>query len=303
MNGYGLPVDRLALQRAARRWIWALTGALAGLLGVLGWEADVWAQREQLQQLLQGLRSAARAPAAASSAPPPSMDLIDRLPTHSSASRLGLDLQSGLASLGLQVLALRPQALQTGGPLPSQAMVVHLQGRWADFGHAWTTLVDAGPVWTIDRLTVVPDASAGTLQWEGVWRAWLRPDAAAEQAWPVGWVTAPRPGGSAGRDPLVSAVSARTGPALEASEAAAAALPTDPRQWPLTSVRLVGVWQQADQALAVLSAGPHWVALGTGASLALEGYRVKAIHPESVELQPLKGGGLTQVLRLERGLP
>lgn len=300
-------MDRLALQRTARRWahrwIWALAAALAGLLGVIGWQADVVVQREHLQQQVQGLRAAA--PAASTPGPAPSArrDLIDRLPAQSSASRLGLDLQTGLASQGLQVLALKPQALHSGQPLPSQALALRWQGRFGDFGHAWASLVDAGPVWTIERLTVVPGLSAGTLQWDGVWRAWLRPDAAAPQAWPALWETSPGPAGVAGHDPFVPAVSAAAASGVGTSDAVPPGLPADPRQWPLAAIRLAGVWQQADKAQAVLSAGPHWVVVGAGTGLALEAYRVKAVHPDSVELQPLKGGGLTHVLRLERGWP
>lgn len=303
MRGFRLNLDRPALQRAARRWIWALAVVMAGVVGVFWWNADVIEQHSQLQHKVQGLQGVARPVVSAALALPAGLNLIDRLPAQSSASRLGLDLQHGLEPQGLQVLALRPQALQTGLPLPSQAVAVRLQGRFSDFSQAWTALVDAGPVWTLDRLTVVSSLPAGQLQWDGVWRAWLRPDAAAEQAWPAGWGTSPRPGLPAGKDPFVPAVSALAGPAVSASDLAPAALPADPRQWPLASIRLVGVWQQADSMQAVLSAGPHWAALGAGARLAQEGYRVKAVHPESVELQPSKGGGLVHILRLERGWP
>lgn len=303
MTGFRWQVDRPALQRAARRWVWALAGAMSGAVGMIGWDADVIEQHSQLQRKVQGLQGVARPVVSAVLALPAGLDLIDRLPAQSYASRLGLDLQHGLEPQGLQVLALRPQSLQTGLPLPNQALALRWQGRFSDFSQAWTALVDAGPVWTLDRLTVVPSLPAGQLQWDGVWRAWLRPDAAAEQAWPAGWVTSPRPGLPEGNDPFVPAVSTLAGPALSASDAAPAVLPADPRQWPLASVRLVGVWQQADRVQAVLSAGPHWVALGVGDQLAQEGYRVKAVHAESVELQALKGGGLRHVLRLERGGP
>jgi len=303
MRVFRLNLNRPALQRAARRWIWALAGSMAGMGGMLWWNADVIEQHSQLQRKVQGLQGVARPVGSAVHALPAGFDLIDRLPAQSSASRLGLDLQNGLESQGLQVLALRPQALQTGLPLPSQAVALRLQGRFLDFSQAWTALVDAGPVWTLDRLTVVPSLPAGQLQWDGVWRAWLRPDAAAEQAWPVGWVTSTRPGLSLGNDPFVPPGSALAGPAVNASDVAPAALSADPRQWPLASIRLVGVWQQADRVQAVLSAGSHWVALGVGARLAVEGYRVKAVYPELVELQPPKGEDLVHILRLERAWP
>lgn len=304
MNGFLRRFNGAALQRAARRWIWALAGALVGVTTVLGWDADVIERHSQLQQQVQGLQSAARPASAAAVARPAGLDWVDRLPAQSAASRLGLDLQSGLAPHGLQVQALRPQALQAGVPLPSQAVALRWQGRFVDFAQAWSSLVDAGPVWTLDRLTVVPSLPTGQLQWDGVWRAWLRPDAAAEQAWPAGWVTSSRPGLPLGHDPFAPVVSALASPAAAAaSDVGGATWPADPRQWPLASVRLVGLWQQAGSVHAVLAAGPHWVVLGAGDRLALEGYRIKAVHAESVELQPLKGGGWVHVLRLERESP
>ena len=290
-----------ALERAARRWGWALAAALLGMGGVLWWGADAIEAHSQLQQQVQRLGGSAKAESRVSSTLPDAPDFMVHLPAPGSADHLGLALQEGLLAQGLQVLAMRPQALQTGGPLPSQPVALRWQGRFSDFSQAWASLVDAGPVWTLDRLTVVPGASADQLQWDGVWRAWLRPDAATEQAWPAGWVTSPRSGLTEGFNPFVTAASVSASEAMAAEAETSAALPADPHQWPVSAIRLVGVWQQADRVQAVLSAGAHWVVLGAGAPLAREGYRIRAVYPESVELQPRRSAEPVRVLRLEGG--
>jgi len=290
------------LVRAARRWAWSVGGVIAGGAMVLGWDVDVYEQHEQLQQKVQALKEAAPPVVAQPAVANPSQGapaLIDHLPAQGDAASLWLALQKGLAQQELQVLALRPQALQPGAALPSQAVALRLQGRYADVAIAWQSLVDAGSVWTLDRMTVTASGPAGQLQWDGLWRVWMRPDAAAEQAWPSAWRLAAGRNVSPVADPFASGLPTVAALAPGASEPVSAALSSDPRQWPLAAVRLLGVWQQGESLQAVLGAGAHWVVLGPGARLALEDYRVKTVHPDAVELQPRHGLGAVQILRLE----
>ena len=292
---------RALLLGGLHRWAWALAACLAGLGLVMVWAMDEFEAHAQLRQKVQALQDVspgARAPAGkvstarearASDAPA----LIERLPDVRDAPGLWLVLQKGLQQQGLQLEALRPQALQEVGPLPSQAVAVRMQGRYSDMASAWASLTDAGPVWSLDRLSVSVSGSTGHLQWDGVWRVWLRPGPASGDAWPAHWDAAARRGSAGLADPFV----VELGRAPNASEPAW--LSADPRHWTLDQTRLLGVWQQDGRWQAVLAAGPHWAVLGPGASVAQEGYRIQTIHPDSVALQALKPPGGVHMLRLQ----
>ena len=296
-------LSRPGLERLARRWAWALAGAGvgAGLVAVSAWETyeehGLWLQKVQS---LRAAYSAVPTPSTASHpAAPDAATLVDRLPAQRDVAALWLTLQQGLVQRGLQVQSVRPQAFLPGSGLSSQAVALRFQGRFVDGVQAWVSLVDSGPVWTLDRLTVTPGAQPGQLQWDGVWRVWLRPDAPSAQAWPALW--APSSGrGSAGVDPFVAATALALQPG--ASEPLPSELAADPQHWPLAHIRLLGVWQQGERLQAVLGVGPHWTVLGPGARLALEGYRVKTVQPDAVELQAITGRGSVHVLRLEGAL-
>lgn len=306
------------LRLAARRWAWAAAGAVAAALLMFAWQLEVYEAHAQMQhsvQSLQGQALQAKPPAVPASA---DTDLatrsqasawLARLPTVQDAAGLGWVLQKGLQQQGLQVLSLRPQPVQEGGPLASQALALRLQGRFADVAHAWAALVDAGPVWTLERLSATPSAPGGHLQWDGQWRVWLRPDAPHAQAWPALWPAGDRPRLGTAADPFVPVpavgVSVSAPPASAAQDSASAPVPVspDPRQWPLAQIRLWGVWQQGTRAQAVLGAGEHWAVLGTGARLALEDYRIQTIHPDALELQPMRRPGTVHVLRLQGATP
>jgi len=68
-----------------------------------------------------------------------------------------------------------------------------------------------------------------------------------------------------------------------------AVLPDDPQQWPLSRIRLAGLWQQGSERLAVLSAGTHWARVTLGQRVTLEGHRVVSITDEGVLLRLGKG--------------
>jgi hypothetical protein len=299
-NGASLPT-RQTLLRMARRWGWALAGAGAGACLTLGWCWEIYEAHGHWQHKVQALRqellrAGGNQPGNVAASAPEAEALLDRLPAQRDAADLGLALQQGLSQRGLQVQALLPQALQATAPLASQAFALRMQGRFVDVAQAWSSLVDAGPVWTMERLSVTPGAQAGQLQWDGVWRVWLRPDAPSAQAWPASWTRNAQHAG-VGMDPFAATpvMALQSG----ASGPLSAEIPFDPQQWPLVQIRLLGVWQQGDHLQAVLGAGPHWAVLGPGARLAREAYRVQAVQADAVVLQAAAGRGPLHVLRFE----
>lgn len=299
-SGAALPT-RQTLLRMARRWGWALAGAGAGACLTLGWCWEIYEAHGHWQHKVQALRqellrAGGKQPGTVAASLPETGALLDRLPAQRDAAGLGLALQQGLAQRGLQVQALRPQALQSTAPLASQAVALRMQGRFEDGAQAWSSLVDAGPVWTLERLSVTAGGQVGQLQWDGVWRVWLRPDAPGAQAWPALW-TRHAHHARVGGDPFVTTPA--MAPQSGASEPVHGEIPPDPQQWPLVQVRLLGVWQQGDRLQALLGAGPHWTVLGPGARLAREAYRIQAVQADAVVLQAAVGRGPLRVLRFE----
>ena len=56
-----------------------------------------------------------------------------------------------------------------------------MQARYENWAGAWTSLVRLGPVWSMDRLRVVPSADKQSVDIEVVWRAWFNPGRAGSQ--------------------------------------------------------------------------------------------------------------------------
>ena len=75
-------------------------------------------------------------------------------------------------------------------------------------------------------------------------------------------------------------------------------LSDDPQQWPLARLRLLGLWQQGPERLAILAAGPHWVRVSPGQRVTREGHRVVAITDAGVSLRLAQ----TPLLQLGWGL-
>jgi Tfp pilus assembly protein PilP len=81
--------------------------------------------------------------------------------------------------------------------------------------------------------------------------------------------------------------------------ASTAALYADPAQWPVERVRLLGVWHQAQEAHAILAAGPHWVRVRVGQQVG--DHWLGSIHAQEVHL--LAGQGTVKVLGLAKATP
>lgn len=74
---------------------------------------------------------------------------------------------------------------------------------------------------------------------------------------------------------------------------------TNPAQWPLEHVRLLGVWHQSQEAHAILAAGPHWVRARVGQQVA--GHKIDSIRAHEVHL--LASQGAVKVLGLTKDTP
>lgn len=332
------PVWQRALGRAFWRARFVLPGALAGF--VLAWlagqdlldehlqvaqsveqlTAQLTAQQTNPQTAQPATQRASDAPVAASSslvlpeAPPAG---LERLPGQQTVARVWPALQQQLSQQGLRVTSMRPLPEPLAAPLPSQGVAVHMSGRFADWQQAWNRLSAAGPVWSVDRISVVPQAAmtpgddgAGDVQIDAVLRVWLQPGQDGPGAWPADEANLPvrsvSPLAASQLAPGLFAparsVAGVPGPQLAASAAPAAplaVLPADPQQWPLATIRLAGLWQQADERQAVLVAGTHAVRVAAGQRVGQEGLRVEAVLPDSVRLRTAQGA--LHVLKLERG--
>ena len=208
------------------------------------------------------------------------------------------------------------------GRLSSQAIEVRLQGRFEDWSRTWAALTQAGPLCVIEQIRVAATGEPAEVQIDAVLRLWMRPGQ-EEGAWPGLANALPLAATSSSSSSSSSSAARRAGPrggalfvpsqtlaepaqttgvdagglpvAPDASLAGAKAVPVtevlseDPQQWPLAQVRLLGLWQQGSEHLAILSAGPHWAKVSHGQRVTLEGHRVAAITDQGVRLQLAQG--------------
>jgi hypothetical protein len=269
------------------RWRVMLVAGLLGL-GVSGWlagpdsEAMEALEHEvvQLQSRLQG----ASPPRVARNTPEP---VVQHWPGSGDGATAWPWLQQKLQAQSLQVLALRPQAITTVQGLPQQTVLLRLQGRWRD----WLALERAfdahAPWWAIDQWQVVP-AGTGSAEvrielqarW-GLWPPGLQGATPVAQVWPTWSVDGDASGAQAELFGLPSPVPSAA--VAQASEALVA-WPSDPRQWPVRDLRLLGVWWQEGTVHAVLGKGLNQVQLAPGQRVGLEGYRVRRVSGAGVEL-------------------
>ena len=271
-----------------RQGLVLLLAALLGLV-VAGWwstpDAQTWeAVDQEVTQLQTRLQSAAgRALSPESSA----QDLLLDVPGQHETDALWPWLQQRLRAQGLQTQALQPQAMATVQGLPEQAVRLRLRGRWRDW-LAFEQAMDAHvPWWTVEHWQVVPDgAKPGEVRIELQARLGLLPPALqagrrAIGAWPA-WSVVPMAPGA----PLFDRPSARpVAHAVQAVPDEHRVWSADPRSWPVRALRLLGVWQQAGSAHAVLGLGQEQVTVKPGQQVGIEGYRVRRVQADAVELQ------------------
>jgi hypothetical protein len=308
---------------------WGLGSAVLGACAVVLVHLDVTDAYIQADEAMERLRQqkvdlAPSSPLKAEDAEHSQRDALARLPGQAQTSRIWLDLQHALSQQGLRVVALRPvspqvqriapgrasPAASTAPTVPSQAVSLRVIGPFARWAQAWAAFTEAGPVWTIDRISIVAQVDSQDVQIDAVLRVWMRPGESTWQAWPGhdGPVDGPTDGARklprqvpVQAAPLFAqptpklAQAGATGSGTGSGEAVQPAAPTspdlpeDPERWPLARVRLAGVWQQGTDRQAVLVAGPHWARVRPGQRVTLEGHRVQAITSEGLTLRAARG--------------
>ena len=319
------------LERWLRRWGFAVSGWVVGLSGVWLAQTQVSEDHASALQAVERLhQQLAALPAGLSTSPEKpfateQQNMLTSLPVQARQGQIWVDLQQVLTAGGLNLLSLRPLpptlAQASAARLPSQAVAVRLLGRFEDWSRVWAVFTQAGPVCSIDRISMAATAHPEEVQIDAVLRLWLRPgDVGVQaQAEPEGaWdrLTWPEPshsgrsgvtlfaqvrrvGAPSGGDAMrlaestdasaTGASGATAGAAVAATVPVADALPEDPRQWPLARVRLTGLWQQWADRQAILSAGPHWARVRQGQRVTQEGHRVAAITEAGVSLRLAQG--------------
>lgn len=319
------------LERWLRRWGFAVSGWVVGLSGVWLAQTQVSEDHASALQAVERLhQQLAALPAGLSTSPEKpfateQQNMLTSLPVQARQGQIWVDLQQVLTAGGLNLLSLRPLpptlAQASAARLPSQAVAVRLLGRFEDWSRVWAVFTQAGPVCSIDRISMAATAHPEEVQIDAVLRLWLRPGDVGVQAQAepeVAWdrLTWPEPshsgrsgvtlfaqvrrvGAPSGGDAMrlaestdasaTGASGATAGAAVAATVPVADALPEDPRQWPLARVRLTGLWQQGADRQAILSAGPHWARVRQGQRVTQEGHRVAAITEAGVSLRLAQG--------------
>lgn len=306
--------------RNAARWFrprrFVGVGALAGA-GMAWLVGD-----DQIQDHLQVADSVARlavqvastrpvAPVPTQKEPGPIVAQVQTLPGQQTVTRVWPDLQQSLTSYGLRVAAMRPlpepETHPSAFPWPSQAVAVRMTGRFVDWQQAWADLSAAGPVWSMERLSVTPQnlsalprplTPVAGVQVDAVLRVWLQPGPDGPNAWPMSRATGAAVlaqnrdevfGLALGHVANVPQDLAAAAGSMSQVSGSLAVLPADPVQWPLARVRLAGLWQQGGQWQAVLAAGPHVVPVRLGQRIAQGGWRIEVVQSASVRLRSAQG--------------
>lgn len=300
------------------------------------WESEVQVHDLEAKLNAQGQGHDKRTPNPAALntplGPPPVMAWW---PLQGHQSKVWPQLERLMAQHGLRLLSLRPEPPSLVGAWPSQAVALRLQGRFDDWVAVWAALNARGPTWGLERLRITPQE--GGVAIDAVLRMWLAPLATAtakpaEATEPLElmpghaqfalsagagapvFVPTPLPPATATgvatelrhEDPLPPA----TGTALRSntlttksrtSASPIVSLSPDPAHWPLDQVRVAGVWQQAQGAQLILTAGPHWVRARVGQRIGPDGHVVYSIHTDEVHLRAAQGP--VWVIGLEKAKP
>ena len=302
-------------RRIYRRWVYACAAFFAVLLVFGLWQIESLEELWHVQSVLSESRAQVAAQPrdlvlASSSARGDATQALTQslahLPGSSSRSLLWPALQQSFERHRLVLLSLQPVSDAVAAPLPSQAVALRLRGRFDDWGRAWTALSEGIPVWTMERVHITPQAHAPWVEIDVLLRVWLRADQDGEKAWRGESVSNPvstqEPavffhGASSGSGSAKSLVSSGLDGALAAPQAAAQDSP-DPMHWPITGLRLLGIWHGPETAYAILAVGPHWISAQVGQRVSQEGHRLVAIGDQAVSLRA--GMEPLRVLRFEK---
>lgn len=270
-----------------RRWLVMLGASWLGL-GMSGWllspePAAMEALESEVAQLQSRLQTAS-ALSLSRTTPAP---VAQHWPEPGDGAAAWPWLQQAMQAQGLQVLALRPQAVTSVKGLQEQTVLLRLQGRWRDWLMLERALAAHAPWWVIDQWQIVP---AGTTPAEvridlqarwGFGPPGLQGVTSAPRIWPMWSATEEM---AEAETLLFGLPSSVPSAAVAAASEAVASGPSDPHAWPIREWRLLGVWWQGGSAHAVLGHGLNQVKVVTGQRVGLEGYRVRRVGGAGVEL-------------------
>lgn len=273
---------------AGARELWGLAGlaallALGSVVGLMAPDtpdlAALQAQVERLQQRLSGV------PPLRQTTAPQGQTAAIAWPGAGDVDRVWPWLQHRLQAQGLQLLSMRPQAVARQGEEPLHEVVLRLQGRWQDWRAVEHALHACAPWWQLDHWLFLP-TGAEEIRMDLHVRLGLQAEAAAGTdgaAWPLPlWPQGPAPQAAA-VDPFVQTRARQPAQPPDASPSASS-MPDDPRQWPVSAVRLQGLWWTRGAAHAVLSAGEAQQVLTVGQPIGREGYRLHTVQADGVLL-------------------
>ena len=311
----------------ARRWAWALgAGLTAWGLGV--WlHAPTWLEHAQAKQDVAALQAQlAAVPTRQTTQQGVAADpALWPLPRPDQLGPMWTLLPSALAPYRVRLLTMQPVQEAMTASLPSQAMALRLQARFENWAGLWAVLAQMGPVWSMDRLRVVPSTGGEGVDIELVWRIWFRTEEATRPANGVAsnglaWALANPQGSEARggmggasvfesvRSPAEVKAVAEAKPLKEAAVVPGTlALPQDlvfanePERWPVLPMRLVGILRHGQQVEAVLANDRHWWRAQVGRQISLEGHRVWRIGHDDLQVRDPQGR--IQTLKMEARTP
>jgi len=283
-----------------------LLGGLAGV-GIGGWfwqdETTALAQLQDEVQALHVLQARRPASEAQALAVPPAQPLAADAPAAAQALQVWAWLQQGLQVHGLQLQSLRPGALEQPAGLPSQTVVLAVQGRWQDWLAFERRLGLLAPWWASEQWQVLaledrPEADdVVQVQWHArmAWRptpAVALPPTEVQAgahlpAWPA-VVAGLAPVGGMGQD---AGVGVGVGVGVASAAAGAGPAGPDPLRWPVKELQLQGTWAQSGVWHAVLGRGLQQVVVRPGQRVGREGLRVQQVSETGLRLLPADAAG------------
>ena len=307
----------------ARRWAFAVMACLLSWGAGMWLHADIWLDLVQTRQEVQALQAQLAAapqgrPVIEERVVPPE---IQRLPSPDQHGQMWTILKNALAKHRVQLISMQPVTETWPAPLPSHAMVMRLQARFENWVGLWAALVQMGPVWSMDRLRVVPSAGMEGVDIEVVWRIWAQPqhaghdkekdndkdDAELARSMSAALDTPPQGMGSSvfeSPGALKKRVNAPVADVQTAVRTADTVSPPHhlifshaPERQPMQPLRVLGIWRDGEQAEALLVNATHWFRIREGRQLSLEGHRVSRIGGDGIQVRDPQGRMLT--LRME----
>lgn len=316
----------IRLQQRYRGWLrrWALAVLACPLAWALGmWlHAQTWRDHAQAQHDVRALQAQlAAVPAGQARNVGIEVDTATTpLPTADQRAMMWTRLPNTLAKHQVRLVAMQAVNEAMAAPLPSEAMALRLQARFENWAGLWAVLSQMGPVWSMDRLRVVPSSGQEGVDIEVVWRIWsTNAEGAKSQdgdALAGAFTNLPegrlwKQGASifdGVRSPLVVKATAAASAMTEAAVVPGAPpLPQDlmftnePERWPMLPMRVIGIWRQGDRMEAWVANHTHWFRVQEGRQLSLEGHRVWRISHEEVQVRDLRDQ--VQTLKMEAKTP